>query len=74
MLLPAEPPVITAIAHTAFNTVLLSGKVNEGLLTYDFDLSAKPELATALPTASRFVATSAGMTASLSRPPTSPGR
>jgi len=46
MLLPAEPPVITAIAHTAFNTVLLSGKVNEGLLSYDFDLTPRPELAT----------------------------
>jgi peptide/nickel transport system substrate-binding protein len=38
--------VLTAIATTAFNTVLVSAKVNEGLLTYDFDLNPKPQLAT----------------------------
>ena len=43
----AEPPSLTAIATTAFNTVLVSAKVTEGLLTYDFDLNPKPQLATA---------------------------
>jgi peptide/nickel transport system substrate-binding protein len=42
----AEPPVLTSIANTAFNTVLISGKVNEGLVTADFDLNPKPQLAT----------------------------
>jgi peptide/nickel transport system substrate-binding protein len=46
LLVAAEPPVLTAIATTAFNTVLVSAKVTEGLLTYDFDLNPKPQLAT----------------------------
>jgi peptide/nickel transport system substrate-binding protein len=46
LLVAAEPPVLTAIATTAFNTVLVSAKVTEGLLTYDFDLNLKPQLAT----------------------------
>jgi peptide/nickel transport system substrate-binding protein len=44
--LSAEPPVLTTIAHTAFNSVYVSAKVTEGLLTYDFDLTPKPLLAT----------------------------
>ncbi len=47
LVIAAEPPVLTAIATTAFNTVLVSAKVTEGLLTYDFDLNPKPQLATA---------------------------
>ncbi len=42
-----EPPTLTTIAHTAANSVLLSGKVTEGLLDYDFDLNPRPQLATA---------------------------
>lgn len=44
--LSAEPPVLTTIAHTAFNSVYVSAKTTEGLLTYDFDLTPKPLLAT----------------------------
>ena len=42
----SEPPVISALGHTAYYTVLVSAKTNEGLLTYDFDLTPKPQLAT----------------------------
>ena len=42
----SEPPVLSALAHTAINTVYVSGKTNEGLLTYDFDLNPRPQLAT----------------------------
>jgi peptide/nickel transport system substrate-binding protein len=45
LLLSAEPPVLTTIAHTAFNSVYVSPKVTEGLLTYDFDLNPLPLLA-----------------------------
>ena len=45
-LLSAEPPVLTTIAHTAFNSVYVSPKTTEGLLTYDFDLNPQPLLAT----------------------------
>jgi peptide/nickel transport system substrate-binding protein len=47
IVISAEPPVLTSIATTAFNTVLVSAKVTEGLLTYDFDLNPQPQLATA---------------------------
>jgi peptide/nickel transport system substrate-binding protein len=47
MVVSAEPSVLTSIANTAFNSVLTSGKVNEGLLTYDFNLIPQPQLATA---------------------------
>ncbi|MEW6641945.1 MAG: ABC transporter substrate-binding protein [Pseudomonadota bacterium] len=47
LLLTAEPPTITTIAHTAFNSVFVSAKATEGLLAYDFDLTPKPQLATA---------------------------
>lgn len=46
LLLSAEPPVLTTIAHTAFNAVYVSPKVTEGLLTYDFKLEPQPLLAT----------------------------
>lgn len=45
LLLAAEPPTISAIAHTAYNTVIVAAKVQEGLLTYDFNLTPKPQLA-----------------------------
>lgn len=44
--LSSEPPVISALGHTAYYTVFVSAKTNEGLLTYDFDLTPKPQLAT----------------------------
>ena len=47
MLLFPEPPTLTTIAHTAGASVLISGKVTEGLLTYDFQLNPQPQLATA---------------------------
>ncbi|MCX5493697.1 ABC transporter substrate-binding protein [Kaistia dalseonensis] len=46
LVLSAEPPVITTIAQTAYNSVYLSAKTTEGLLTYDFDLNPRPQLAT----------------------------
>ena len=41
-----EPPTILALAHTAGGTQKISPKITEGLLTYDFDFKAKPQLAT----------------------------
>jgi peptide/nickel transport system substrate-binding protein len=46
LLISSEPPVLTTIAHTAYNSVFVSPKVLEGLLTYDFDLNPKPLLST----------------------------
>jgi peptide/nickel transport system substrate-binding protein len=47
VLIDPEPPVLTTIAHSAGSSVLISAKVNEGLLDYDFDLRPVPQLATA---------------------------
>lgn len=47
VLIDPEPPVLTTIAHTAGASVLVSAKVTEGLLDYDFDLNPLPQLATA---------------------------
>jgi peptide/nickel transport system substrate-binding protein len=44
--LAAEPPTLSALGHTAYYTVFVSAKTNEGLLNYDFDLNPLPELAT----------------------------
>ena len=41
-----EPPTILALAHTAGGTQKISPKITEGLLTYDFGLLPKPQLAT----------------------------
>lgn len=41
-----EPPVLTTIAHSAGSSVLITGKVVEGLLAYDFQLNPQPQLAT----------------------------
>jgi peptide/nickel transport system substrate-binding protein len=46
LLISSQPPVITTIAHTAFNSVYVSPKTTEGLLDYDFDLTPRPALAT----------------------------
>lgn len=47
LLLFPEPPTLTTIAHTAGSSVTISGKVTEGLLTYDFNLNPQPQLAVA---------------------------
>jgi peptide/nickel transport system substrate-binding protein len=47
MLLDPEPPTLVSAGHTAGPTKVLSPKVLEGLLTYDFDLNPLPQLATA---------------------------
>ncbi len=47
LLVDPEPPTLLTIAHTAFNSLLVSAKVTEGLLSYDFNLNPKPQLATA---------------------------
>ncbi len=41
-----EPPVLVNFAHSSGTGVYVSGKVTEGLLTYDFDLNPQPQLAT----------------------------
>ncbi|ACB96149.1 ABC transporter substrate-binding protein [Beijerinckia indica] len=45
LLVSVEPQALTGIATTA--NPVLAAKVNEGLLTYDFDLSPRPQLAVA---------------------------
>lgn len=47
VLIDPEPPTLTTIAHSAGASVLISAKTTEGLLTYDFDLTPQPQLATA---------------------------
>jgi len=47
MALPTEPPTLVSLTTTAQSAVILSAKVTEGLLTYDFDLNPQPQLATA---------------------------
>ena len=39
-----EPPTLSSINNSA--TPLTSGKIFDGLVTYDFDLNPKPQLAT----------------------------
>ena len=43
----AEPPALTSLTTTAATSVIVSPKVTEGLLTYDFDLTPRPQLAAA---------------------------
>ncbi|MGE0154206.1 MAG: ABC transporter substrate-binding protein [Reyranellaceae bacterium] len=45
MLIHPEPTSLVAIATTAGPSVLVSAKILEGLLTYDFALNPKPQLA-----------------------------
>ena len=47
VLIDPEPPTLTTIAHSAGSSVLISAKVTEGLLSYDFDLAPRPQLASA---------------------------
>ncbi len=42
-----EPPTLTSAITTAGPTQIVSGKVFDGLLTYDTDLKPRPQLATA---------------------------
>src|SRR5579863_2741366 len=46
MLIEPEPTTLVALTNSADPTMLVSGKVNEGLLSYDFDFNPQPQLAT----------------------------
>jgi peptide/nickel transport system substrate-binding protein len=46
-LVEPEPPTLSTIANTAGPSTKVSGKVLEGLLTYGFDMTPRPQLATA---------------------------
>jgi peptide/nickel transport system substrate-binding protein len=46
MLVDPEPTTLVALTNSADPTMLVSGKVNEGLLSYDFWLNPQPQLAT----------------------------
>ncbi|MBV8818917.1 MAG: ABC transporter substrate-binding protein [Acidobacteriaceae bacterium] len=46
MLVEPEPTTLVALTNSADPTMLVSGKVSEGLLAYDFDLRPQPQLAT----------------------------
>jgi peptide/nickel transport system substrate-binding protein len=45
VLLDPEPPTLLTLTNTAGVSLYTSSKTNEGLLTYDFDLNPKPQLA-----------------------------
>jgi peptide/nickel transport system substrate-binding protein len=47
LLVEPEPPTLATIAHTAGSSLKVSAKVLEGLLAYDEELNAQPQLATA---------------------------
>lgn len=44
-LVDTEPSTLVAIADTTSNTLLITGKMTEGLYSYNLDLSPKPQLA-----------------------------
>jgi peptide/nickel transport system substrate-binding protein len=46
LMLPSEPSALVSLATVAQPVIAVSGKVNEGLLTYDYDLNPLPQLAT----------------------------
>ncbi len=46
LLVEPEPTVLVTLTNSADPSLLVSAKVTEGLLTYDFDLEPKPQLAT----------------------------
>jgi peptide/nickel transport system substrate-binding protein len=46
LLVDPEPTVLVTLTNSADPSLLVSAKVTEGLLTYDFDLNPKPQLAT----------------------------
>jgi peptide/nickel transport system substrate-binding protein len=45
LLVDPEPTSLVAVTNSADPTMLVSAKVTEGLLAYDFDLTPKPQLA-----------------------------
>jgi len=45
LLVDPEPTTLVAVTSSADPTMLVSAKVTEGLLAYDFDLTPKPQLA-----------------------------
>jgi peptide/nickel transport system substrate-binding protein len=47
MLLEPEPPTLVALTNCGDPSMFVSAKVTEGLLSYAFDLSPRPQLATA---------------------------
>ena len=47
ILVDPEPTTLVALTDSADPTMALSAKVTEGLLSYDFDLNPRPQLATA---------------------------
>ena len=47
LLTALEPPTLVGVVNTAAGTFLVSPKAVEGLLSYDFDLSPRPQLAVA---------------------------
>jgi peptide/nickel transport system substrate-binding protein len=46
LLVEPEPTTLLTLTNSADPSLLVSAKVNEGLLTYDFDLNPRPQLAT----------------------------
>ena len=46
MLVEPEPPTLVALTSSADPSLLVSAKATEGLLSYDFDLNPKPQMAT----------------------------
>jgi len=46
LILPSEPSALVALATVAQPVIATSAKVNEGLLTYDYNLHPLPQLAT----------------------------
>src|SRR5450432_3988777 len=47
LLVDPEPAALVALADSADPIMAVSAKVTEGLLSYDFDLNPRPQLATA---------------------------
>lgn len=47
MLVEPEPPTLVALTNCGDPSMLVSAKVTEGLLAYDFNLNPRPQLATA---------------------------
>ncbi|MGL9721325.1 ABC transporter substrate-binding protein [Symbiopectobacterium sp.] len=46
LILSSEPSTLVSLATVAQPAIAVSGKVTEGLLTYDYDLNPQPQLAT----------------------------
>ncbi len=48
MMVEPEPPTLLTGVTTSAATLAVTAKVTEGLLSYDFNLNPRPQLATAL--------------------------